>query len=88
MNGTGRIVVKRLDTCTGGMHNVCPMKLPENIREFFRRQGSIGGKKRNAGLNREQRREIARRAAEARWSAVREQKPVKPKRKRSKRGAV
>jgi len=65
------------------------MKLPENIREFFRRQGSIGGKKRNAQLTPEQRSEIGRKAVEARWAKVREQgSAAKRTRKKTKRGAV
>jgi len=65
------------------------MKLPDDIRELFRRQGSIGGKKRNAGLTPEQRSEIGRRAAQARWAAVRENRPKAQRaRTKSKRGAV
>jgi hypothetical protein len=43
------------------------MKIPEDIREYFRRQGKIGAKKRNAKLTPERRREIALFAAETRW---------------------
>jgi len=65
------------------------MKLPENIRELFRRQGSIGGKKRNASLSPEERSAIGRKAAEARWAAVREHgTAVKRARAKSKRGVV
>jgi len=43
------------------------MKLPDEIRKFFRKQSSIGGKKRNRLLSPEERRESARKAAQARW---------------------
>jgi len=65
------------------------MQLPAHVREFFRRQGSIGGKKRNARLSPEQRSAIGRKAAQARWAAERERGlSVKPTRKKSKRGVV
>jgi hypothetical protein len=44
------------------------MKLPDEIREFFAKQGSIGGKKRTRQLSPERRAEIARKAATARWA--------------------
>ena len=44
------------------------MKLPDEIREFSRKQGSIGGKKRKRVLSPEERTESARKAAQARWS--------------------
>jgi hypothetical protein len=44
------------------------MKLPDDIREFFRRTGRIGARKRHAGLSPERRSEIARIAANARWA--------------------
>jgi hypothetical protein len=56
------------------------MKLPDEIRELFRRQGSIGGKKRSEVLLPERRSEIAKHAAEARWQKekrVRQQTPRK-----------
>jgi hypothetical protein len=53
------------------------MKLPDEIREFFRKQGSIGGKKRNRILSVEQRKEIARKAAQARWSKQDEKQGTK-----------
>jgi hypothetical protein len=43
------------------------MKLPEEIREMFRRQGKIGGKKRLDVIPAERRREIAKNAAKVRW---------------------
>ena len=48
------------------------MKLPDDVREFFRRQGKIGGKKRLETLTAEERREIARKAAQARWGKARQ----------------
>ncbi len=47
---------------------IVAMKMPKNVREFFRRQGRIGAKKRAANLSPERRKEIARRAAEVRWA--------------------
>lgn len=44
------------------------MKLPDEIREFFRKQGRIGAAKRVAGMTPERRSEIAKIAAQARWS--------------------
>jgi hypothetical protein len=44
------------------------MKLPDDVKEFFRKQGKIGAKKRSANLSPERRREIARLASEARWA--------------------
>ena len=44
------------------------MKLPEDVKEFFRKQGKIGAKKRSANLSPERRQEIARLAANARWA--------------------
>jgi hypothetical protein len=44
------------------------MKMPDNVRAYFQRQGRIGAAKRKANLTPEQRSEIARMAARARWS--------------------
>jgi hypothetical protein len=44
------------------------VKLPEDIRAYFQRQGKIGAAKRKAVLTPERRSEIARMAAQARWS--------------------
>jgi general stress protein YciG len=44
------------------------MKIPDNVKEYFREQGRIGGEKRNASLTPERRQEIARAAARARWA--------------------
>jgi hypothetical protein len=49
-----------------------PAKDPAAV-ELGRRGGLIGGKARAAKLSPEQRREIAQRAARARWDRVREQ---------------
>lgn len=51
---------------------VSGMKMPAQVKEFFQRQGKIGGKKRSARLSPERRREIAQQAAEARWAKKRE----------------
>jgi hypothetical protein len=48
------------------------MKLPEKIREYFRKQGKIGAAKRKANLTPERRQEIARLAAQTRWKKVKE----------------
>lgn len=56
------------------------MKLPEDVKEFFRKQGKIGAKKRSANLSPERRQEIARNAAIARWTASTE--PGQPKKGR------
>jgi hypothetical protein len=61
------------------------MKLPDEIREFFRKQGSIGGKKRNRALSPEQRQESARKAAQARWSK-RDEKPAAKRQPKSTTG--
>jgi hypothetical protein len=44
------------------------MKLPDEIREFFRKQGRIGAAKRHASLTPKRRSEIARKAVETRWA--------------------
>ena len=44
------------------------MDMPDNVREFFRKQGSIGGKRRMKKLTPEERTEIAKKAAESRWA--------------------
>lgn len=52
-------------------------KLPEDVKEFFRREGSKGGKKggksRMEQLTREQRTALAKKAAEARWGKSKSQ---------------
>jgi hypothetical protein len=44
------------------------MDMPDDVREFFRKQGSIGGKRRMKKLSAEERTEIARNAAQKRWA--------------------
>lgn len=44
------------------------MKLPENVRAYFQRQGKIGAAKRQEAITPERRSEIARKAAQARWA--------------------
>jgi hypothetical protein len=56
------------------------MKLPEDIREYFRKQGKIGAAKRTAKLSPERRAEIAKKAAETRWAKT-EKKSAITKRK-------
>jgi hypothetical protein len=52
------------------------MKMPDNVRAFFQRQGKIGADKRKAVLTPERRTEIARQAAQARWAKrVKEPEP-------------
>ena len=50
------------------------MKLPDDVREFFQRQGRIGAAKRHAGLSPERRREIGRLAARTRWAKAKNKK--------------
>ncbi len=44
------------------------MKLPENIKAYFQRQGRIGAAKRMEVVSPERRSEVARTAAIARWA--------------------
>ena len=44
------------------------MDIPDDVREFFRKQGRIGGKRRMKRLSPEERTEIARKAAQSRWA--------------------
>jgi hypothetical protein len=44
------------------------MDMPDDVREFFRKQGSIGGKRRMKKLSAQERTEIARNAAQRRWA--------------------
>jgi len=44
------------------------MKLPENVKAYFQRQGKIGAAKRKELLSPERRSEIARTAAQVRWA--------------------
>ncbi len=43
------------------------MRLPDEVRESFRRYGRAGGRARAARMTPERRRQVARRAATARW---------------------
>lgn len=43
-------------------------KIPEDVLEYFRKQGSIGGKKRSESLTAEERSELARKAVQVRWA--------------------
>jgi len=45
-----------------------PVDMPDDLREFFRKQGSIGGKRRMKRLSPRERTEIARKAAQSRWA--------------------
>ena len=45
------------------------MKLPENVKAYFQRQGKIGAAKRKEVLTPERRSEIARKAASTRWAS-------------------
>jgi hypothetical protein len=44
------------------------MRLPENVKAYFQRQGRIGAAKRKESLTPERRSEIARIAATTRWA--------------------
>jgi len=46
------------------------MKLPKDVREYFKRQGATGGKKRARNLTAEERSESARKAAQTRWAKL------------------
>ena len=61
------------------------VRLPDEIRDYFRKQGARGGKARAANLSPEQRREIARKAAQGRWARARK-KSAKLKPTKSARG--
>jgi len=54
---------------------IVTMKLPENVKAYFRRQGKIGAAKRKELLTPERRSEIARTAAQARWAKLTEHTP-------------
>jgi hypothetical protein len=56
---------------------IVTMKLPENVRAYFQRQGKIGAAKRTKMLTPERRSEIARQAAIARWSSQVKETTVK-----------
>lgn len=56
---------------------IVTMKLPENVRAYFQRQGKIGAAKRKELLTPERRSEIARQAANARWAVQVKEPTVK-----------
>jgi len=57
------------------------VKLPEEILEYFRKQGSEGGKKRAAKLSAGQRKEIALKAIQTRWAKAKKKSSKKKTRK-------
>jgi hypothetical protein len=61
------------------------MKLPEEIREYFRKQGAIGGKSRADNMTAEERSEASRKAVQARWAKAKKNSP-KPKQTKQTRG--
>ena len=66
-----------------GLSIMSNMKMPEDVREFFRKQGKIGAAKRTERLSPERRREIAKDAADARWAKVSKKASSKKQSKRS-----
>lgn len=62
------------------------MKLPDDVRAYFQKQGSIGARKRAANLTPERRSEIATIAAETRWANKAKAKPGKSRTTRKARG--
>jgi hypothetical protein len=44
------------------------MKLPDEVKELFKKAGSKGGKRRKKALTAKQRKASARKAARARWA--------------------
>ena len=54
-----------------------PMKLPEQVRQYFVEQGRIGGKKRKQNLTPEQRSASARHASVARWTKTKKSKKAR-----------
>ena len=53
------------------------MKLPDDIREFFRKQGKIGAAKRHANMSPERRKEVAQMAAATRWAKTKSKSATK-----------
>lgn len=70
-----------VDDTRGLSIRLLAVELPENIREFFRRQGKIGAQKRHAQLSPERRREIARKAVQARWAKAKARTGIAKRRK-------
>ena len=75
-------------TMLRGLGIISGMKLnyPDELREFFRRKGKIGAAKRMRVLSPEQRREIARKAAQARWSTQKQNQSKKSRRNKPGKG--
>jgi len=69
---------------TKGLRIMVRMKLPDEIREFFKKQGAVGGKTRAENLTAEQRSEAARKAVQSRWA--KSKKVSKKKRSKNVRG--
>lgn len=55
------------------------MKFPDEIREYFRNQGRIGGKRRARNLTAAERRASARKAVQARWAKWKRENAEKQK---------
>jgi hypothetical protein len=58
----------QVEICVPPRYNEKYMRLPDEIRQAFRKYGATGGRKRAANLSEEERRESARKAAKARWA--------------------
>lgn len=56
--------------------------LPDAVLEYFRKQGSIGGKKRAQQMSPEERSEQARKAVNSRWAKQRNSKKISEKKSR------
>jgi hypothetical protein len=67
----------------GLAYNLAFMKLPEDIREYFRKQGKRGAAIRAATLSPEERTAIAKKAAAVRWSKPENNSEKKQARKRT-----
>lgn len=50
------------------MLRVMANELSDEAKAFFKKQGSIGGKKRFAGTTRAERKALAKKAAKTRWN--------------------
>lgn len=70
----------QLDIYVPTTYNLLAMKLPDDVREYFRKQGALGGKTRAARLSPAERQASARKAVQARWA--------KSKAARAKKGKV
>lgn len=54
-------------------------RLPDAVLDYFRKQGSVGGKKRAQQMSPEQRSEQARKAVNSRWAKQRNSKKISEK---------